>query len=174
MRDVSPRTIAVGLPEGIHYAFDVENSRLAYVWRGRFRNARGTWQGRAGALERPASDDVLALPSGPSLALLASEDDAWPAVEERAPALRSLGRRFDAERRPVFRYALGEIEIEERLTPISTGGELALRRELYFRAPAPSEGLTFLLDDGSRQNITFQPSPTGEGYVAELSTVLSW
>jgi cytochrome c2 len=174
MRDVSPRTVAVGLPEGIHYAFDVENSRLAYVWRGRFLNARGTWQGRAGALERPASEDVLALPAGPALALLASEDDPWPTTEGRAPALRPLGRRFDEERRPVWRYALGELEVEERLSPVFSDGELSLRRELFFRAPVPTEGLTFLLDDGTRQHITFQPSPSGEGYVAELSTVLSW
>ena len=174
MRDVSPRTIAVGLPEGIHYAFDVENSRLAYVWRGRFLNARGTWQGRAGALERPASEDVLTLPSGPALALLASDEAPWPQVEGRAPTLRPLGRGFDAERRPVFRYALGEIVVEEHLTPLTSGGELSLQRELRFFSPAPSEGLHFLLDDGQRQQITFQPSQDGEGYVAELSTVLSW
>lgn len=174
MEDVSPRTIAVGLPEGIHYAFDVENSRLALVWRGRFFNARGTWRGRAGALESPASKDATSLPAGPPFALLAEEGSPWPRTEERAPKLRALGRGFDEARRPVFRYALGEIVIEEHLVPTQRDGRAALAREFKLSSPTPVEQLTFRAADGERVRINFEPAASGSGYSAEYTTEITW
>ena len=68
MRGVSPRTIAVGLPENVHYAYDAENGRLARAWRGEFMDARGTWHGRAGQLEQPDGSSVIDFPDGPVIA----------------------------------------------------------------------------------------------------------
>ena len=147
MNGVSPRTLVVGFPERAHYAFDMQTSRVAKLWRGRFFNTKGTWQGRAGQLESPPSEDVLELPQGPAVARLADPGDPWP-----TDAARPLGRHMDADRVPILRYAVGDVTVEERLAPqLRFGGSVMLRtvtvtadrpvRDLYFRAYAwPSGG----------------------------------
>jgi len=128
MKGVGPRTVCVGLPERVHYAFDVEHSRLAMAWRGRFLDARGTWYARAGQLEEPAGQDVLAFPPGPLVANLAGRDDPWPTGEEAARACRVLGRSQDAAGRPVFRYRIGDIVVSESIVPeVRPGGPVLLR-----------------------------------------------
>jgi hypothetical protein len=125
MKDVSPRTICVGLPERVHYAFDVENSRLAKAWRGRFFDARGTWHARAGELEEPPSEDVLDFPPGPTFAWLTSGSEPWP--EERSS---TIGREFDEARHPLFRYRCGSVEIGEIITAELRPGGAVLKRTL--------------------------------------------
>jgi cytochrome c553 len=132
MDGVSPRTLCVGFPERTHYAFDMQASRLALAWRGRFFNARGTWEGRAGALERPPSEDVLALPRGPALAFLDGATSAWPAEGEA----RALGRRYDARRVPILRYALHDVTVEERVVPELRADGAWLVRRFALSAPA--------------------------------------
>jgi hypothetical protein len=115
----------------------MQASRLALAWRGRFFNARGTWEGRAGALERPPSDDVLALPRGPALAFLPDERAPWPVEGEARP----LGRRYDAARVPVMRYALGDVSVEERVAPRVDAHGAWLVRRFALTAPRRPAGL---------------------------------
>lgn len=129
MKGVSPRTVCVGLPERVHYAYDVEHSRPALAWRGRFLDARGTWYARAGQLERPAGDDVLAFPPGPFAARLAHPEDPWPSDEEAARTQRVLGRVQDAAGRPVFRYRVGDVVVSESIVPeVRPGGPVLWRK----------------------------------------------
>ncbi len=140
MEGLSARTIAVGFPENVHYAFDVQNSRLARAWRGRFFDAQGTWVGRAGALERPPADDVFDLPAGLPFTLLAIEEDPWPVpVDASEAGYRVLGRSFDAERVPSFRYGLGDIEIVETPRPLLSPGGARLVRAFRVRASTAYE-----------------------------------
>jgi hypothetical protein len=144
MRDVGPRTLLVGFPARLHYAFDMAGSRLAKIWRGRFFDARGTWHARAGELERPPSDDVLDLAAGPPFALLAAPDEPWPVAGERV--LRPLGRRLDARGVPTHRYALGTATIEERPEPLlAEGGARLVRHLRVLHAPA---GLVWRVAEG--------------------------
>ncbi|HEX6885340.1 MAG TPA: PA14 domain-containing protein [Planctomycetota bacterium] len=128
MAGVSPRTVCVGLPERVHYAFDVEHSRLALAWRGRFLDATGTWHARAGQLEKPAGEDVLEFPSGPLVARLARPEGAWPSDEDALRSCRVLGRTQDAEGRPVFRYRVGDVVVSESIVPEVSPGGPVLRR----------------------------------------------
>lgn len=137
MRDVSPRTLVVGNPELVHYAFDMEDPRLARVWRGRFFNSRGTWEGRAGQLEVPASSDVLVTPGGPTFARLADPSATWP--EDQSSTW--LGRGFDDERRPVLRYGVAGVEVEETPRPALGGGVAALGREFVVHSKTPVNDL---------------------------------
>ena len=171
-KGLSPRTLFVGYPERMHVAFDVEHSRLALAWRGRFFNARGTWHGRAGELEEPWGEDVLELPSGPPFARLTDAAAPWPSEAGRTAGYRVLGRRFDAERRPVFRYAYGAIEIEERVVPTlgEDGGSLV--REFALRSPEPVDGLYFRRLDDARRPVHF--AREGEGYSANFAQEVTW
>jgi hypothetical protein len=127
MAGVSPRTLVVGFPQGVHYAFDVQNSRLAKVWRGRFFNARGTWEGRAGVLQSPPVEEVLDLPLGPAVAVLETADAPWPTES----ALQERGRSTSVDGAPSFSYDLGEVGILEDLTPeLRAGGGVMRRRFL--------------------------------------------
>lgn len=138
MKDVSPRTLVVGFPERAHYAFDMQGSRVAKIWRGDFFNTRGTWHGRAGALENPPSADVLEMPGGAPFARLADRTDAWPSA---APV--PLGRRFDKDRVPVQRYRIGEVVVEERLVPELRFGGSVMRREFRLTSRVPIRDLYF-------------------------------
>ena len=164
MRDVSPRTIAVGLPENVHYAWDAEHARLAKAWRGGFMDAEGTWRGRAGQLERPEGRSTLQMPAGPAIAMLSTRDEPWPAPFARdAAGIRNGDWRFagttrDRNRRPTFNSELDGVRITETPIPrLAEGGTRLVRRftvgsdagrgDLYMRAavavsivPAGGEG----------------------------------
>lgn len=170
-KGLSPRTLFVGYPERIHIAFDLENSRLALAWRGRFFNARGTWHGRAGELEEPSGEDVLAFPPGPPFALLEEAGAIWPEATGSEGGYRVLGRRFDAERRPIFRYALGAIEIEERPIPRIGPDGGTLTREFRLTSPRPVEDL-FFRDMDERIPVAF--ARDDEGYRAQLEVEVVW
>ena len=116
MEGLSPRVVAVGYPERVSAAFDVEHVRLAELWRGAFLNLEGTWRGRAGQLENPAGEHVLELPPGPALALL---DEPWPAQCGRESGWRMAGQTRDDHGRPTFRYGhVGlDVQVQEHLTP---------------------------------------------------------
>jgi hypothetical protein len=126
MRDVSPKVLCIGTPEGVHFAWDMQNARLAKVWRGRFLNARGTWEGRAGALESPPSSDVLELPPGPTVAVFDHPAAVWTATWPTDPG-QSIGRFFATDGLPMFRYrvqALGlaeAVEVVEHVKPAEVG-----------------------------------------------------
>ncbi len=134
MKGASPRTLAVGLPERVHYAFDVQNSRLVCAWRGRFLDATGTWRGRAGELERPAGEDVLEFAPGCALMMLDAPDDPWPSELGREAGYRNRGRRFDPARRPVFAYGVCGVEVEESLEPLIRPGGATLVRRFHLTA----------------------------------------
>jgi cytochrome c553 len=150
MRGVSPRTLCVGFPELTHYAFDMQGSRLAKIWRGRFFNARGTWEGRAGQLELPPSEDVLELPDGMPLARLGDAHAEWPTAVGRAAGVVSRGRRFDAQRVPIMRYALDDVLVEERLVPILRFGGTVMQREFVLTSDTRPAALYLRLAVGER------------------------
>lgn len=143
MAGVSPRTIAVGNPARLHYAFDVQNSRLALAWRGRFLNARGTWYARAGQLEKPAGEDVLEFPSGPSLAILANPSDPWPTASGVQAGFRARGRRCygDMPLQVMFEYEFRGLEVIENNMPIVQRGGTALVRGWLVRGGRGDEQL---------------------------------
>ncbi len=135
MEGVSPRTIAVGLPDNVHYAYDAESIRLAKAWRGAFMDARGTWHGRAGQLENPEGRDVVAMPDGATFAVLKTRADAWPAPNRRdAAGVRNGAWRFagtsrDEQGRPAFHAELDGVRITERPLPRLAEGGTRLIRE---------------------------------------------
>ncbi len=128
MRDMSPRTLVVGFPEMVHYAFDMQNSRLGRIWQGRFFNARGTWEGRAGSLEMPPGSRVIDMPPGMALARLDSPEDSWPTAVGAEAGFHVLGRQQVLGEAPVFRYGMEGVTVEETLTPVLGKGRRGLLR----------------------------------------------
>lgn len=151
MADVGPRAITVGFPEMVHVAFDANVVRLAKAWHGRFFDARGMWDGRGGQALGPLGTDVINLPPGPSFAVLPAADSPWPAPKANE---RNLGGKFkgyvlDKDDRPIFRYLLDGVQIEEQPMPeLKTGGAVLVRKFHLVSKDAP-QGLYFLAASGA-------------------------
>ncbi len=152
MRDMSPRTLVVGFPELVHYAFDMQNSRLGRIWQGRFFNARGTWEGRAGSLEMPPGSKVIELPRRTVLAKLDTPDAPWPEALGREAGLEVVGRKQALGEAPIFRYRIGDVGVEETLRPVQRNGRRGFVRSWTLEAESADAG----------RNLVFRPLPGGE------------
>ena len=145
MEGVSPRVLCVGSPRGLHFAFDEQNARLVKAWRGRFLNAEKTWKGRAGGLEQPASSDVVDMPPGLPVLALRSMTEPWPDAVGREAEARIVGRTTHPDGSMTFRYAVGELQVTERIRPVELtveegastepGARLGVERSFTVRAP---------------------------------------
>ena len=141
-KDVSPRTMLVGYPERVHCAFDVENSRLAAIWKGRFFNSEGTWHGRAGRLEQAMGEDVFTLPEGVSFASLDLDGD-WPTRRGRELGYAPLGRLIAPNGQPTFRYDIGDVIVDEEAFPTIEESGVAFVRRFRFDRGTSTDPLIF-------------------------------
>jgi mono/diheme cytochrome c family protein len=141
MPDAGNRALAVGFPDGVSFAFDAAQCRLAYGWTGGFLDAAPIWNARGG---RPAGllgpRFWTAPPEFPWAVTTSAEGDVPPDWSKRAndaalgapvpegtlpeepPRIHFHGYRLDHSGAPTFRYALtrpsGEIvEVQERVEP---------------------------------------------------------
>lgn len=129
MKDVGPRTLCVGYADLVHVAYDAAGSRLAKAWRGKFMDAAGTWEARAGRVCTPAGTAVVDLPAGDVVAVLPTRDAPWP-----AHALRHVGVERDKGRIPLFVSELatadGTHRVRESAVPALGPRGAALRRRI--------------------------------------------
>lgn len=135
MKAAGTHAIAVGFPQGVHFAFDSNRSRVAELWRGRFLDAHGTWFDRFTPPAEPLGQDVMPLPTGPAWALLETPHDDWPT--ESTMAFR--GYRLDAAGTPTFLYENDSYRIEDRIEPHTAS---SLRRTIRILPRASTKGTT--------------------------------
>jgi mono/diheme cytochrome c family protein len=154
-KDAGNRSIAVGFPEMLHVVFDADVVRLAFSWKGRFFDAKGMWEGRGGSHLGALGTDQIALPPGPSFAVLASPDAEWPTPKPtfKNQVERNLGGHFkgyelDKEDRPIFHYILNEIDIHEQPMPVLKTGGADLLRKFQLSSKQAVKGLYFIAAQG--------------------------
>lgn len=142
------RGIAVGFPEGIHYAFDANNGALAAIWRGDFVSVN--WNGQGAGDFNPRSRPVE-LPRDVALLERIPPDDPWPLrptmTKEKPinpdptyPRQHGYGFRgyhLGPDGTPTMRYAMRRALVEDRLTPMEFEGRLGLVRTLRIGALEP-------------------------------------
>lgn len=146
MEQAGPHSLAVGWPQGIHYAFDAEDCRLAAVWKGRFLDAQGTWFVRFAPNATPLGTDVISFSPAPAFAVLKDPLTPWPpSVPNIVPEFR--GYRLDRAGIPTLLYRVGGYDVQDRLVPHNA---TAFRRQLQIRpADNPIAGLRMLLQQTS-------------------------
>ncbi len=118
---VSATAILVGFKEGTHVAFDANRVRSVVAWSGDFIGTEAAWEGRGGMYAKIPSPDQVQLPPGPTLAVLASLGDRWPADKPKAKmgtnrtpdGWRFNGYRYDDKGLPTFLYRAGAVQVEE-------------------------------------------------------------
>ena len=130
MEGVGTHAIAVGFPQGIHFAFDALEVRSKLLWRGRFLNAESTWSNRFSPFVRPLSEDLATLPHAMPLAFLKNRLSPWPDVAGREAGYRMGGFRVSSSGEPTFLYSFQEIDVQERLTPTLDGDWIQRTLEL--------------------------------------------
>jgi mono/diheme cytochrome c family protein len=149
MTDTSPRAIAVGNPELLHFAFDGNVIRLAKAWRGKFFDPSGTWNGRAGQFKGPLGTDIINLPPGPSFTL-AGQPFPKAAKTDRNVGGRFKGYKLDDEHRPIFTYGFSGYMIEEQPVPTLKAGGAVLVRKFKLTPTGPIKPLKFRAGFGSK------------------------
>ncbi|HJO05082.1 MAG TPA: c-type cytochrome [Acidobacteriota bacterium] len=152
MNEVGPRAITAGFPELVHVAFDANVVRLAKAWRGGFYDAKGTWQGRAGKFLDPYGEDIIDMPPGPAFAYLDDANSDWPqpARNDRDVGGQFQGYELDEQRGPIFRYRLGQVNIEEQPVPIPSAGGANLTRRFTLSGDTVDEQLYLLMAEGEQ------------------------
>jgi len=124
-----------------HYAFDLVKPRLAWIWRGSFLDARGTWHGRAGQLIEPLGKD-------------------WQVVVdfeiEGGETRRLLGQRRTEDGYPVLRVACGEARyLDDVRARLAAGGSELLRT---IRCEAGTLVLNFPTTEAYRATVAGKPA----------------
>lgn len=133
-----PRGIAVGYPEKVHLAFDANELRIAMIWQGLFIDAARHWTDRGSGFEGPLGDNVVHLPTGPTFALLAKDDSAWPA-SARTAGQKFKGYKLTKDDRPTFLYAVGDVTVEDFPNTATIGKEQGLKRSFALSAAKAPE-----------------------------------
>ena len=111
LQGVSARTLMVGTPQRTHFAYDLVEPRLVWLWRGGFVDATGTWVGRAGQLIKPLGEDWRVV-------------DDFSVEGER----RIIGQRRTKDGYPVLRVAAGDARYEDVARPrLAAGGSVLIR-----------------------------------------------
>ena len=171
MAEVGPRAICVGFPDNLNVAFDANSVRLAKAWRGKFFDAKGMWEGRGGTANGPLGTDVINLPPGPAVAVLESPDAPWPRTRnrnERNVGGKFEGYRLDARRQPIFRYRVGDVDVEEQPLPVLKDNGTGLARKFSLAAEGePPTGVYCLLASGGK----IESASQGEWRVDDRLTV---
>lgn len=142
---IGKRGIGVGYPSGIHLSFDAGQMRLGSVWTGGFIEASALWRGQGAGQAHLLGKDVVNFPAGPAFALLDSPASPWPTnTAKQAEGFAFKGYTLDATRRPTFRYAFGDVLIEDVfLDRREPAGRPHFVRSIAFPQRPPPPGLYF-------------------------------
>ena len=134
---LSARCLCVGTAQRTHFAFELGGARLAWLWRGDFLDASGTWSGRAGQLLQPAGQDHVVL-----------NDLAIAAGDAKTTARELRGQRRTSDGYPVLQVQVGDADYEDEVRPrlVAGGSEIVrtlrcTRGALVVKVPSPADGV---------------------------------
>jgi hypothetical protein len=120
--------ISVGDPEGIHYAYDLNQAGLLSIWKGGFLNATNMWY------ERGEPQTAAAIGSGAifvgrcPVALVTNINDALPDTLDPHKELILKGYTLNETRHPVFKFAYNGVIFTENYK--NTEGGKTLQRTI--------------------------------------------
>ncbi len=137
LEGLSPRGIAVGFPQLVHYAWDAEHMTPRLIWHGAFIDASKHWVNRGPGRQSPMGDHVMTLPAGPPLAALSSLDQAWPGGNPREEGFDFLGYKLSPAGVPTFRYRWQDAVISETIVPLPHEPDSGLTRTIIISSDSP-------------------------------------
>lgn len=138
------RSINVGFPGGLNFAWSAETMNFTMAWRGAFVDAARHWRNRGGGHQPPAGfDAVRPADLAPPLAVLESPNGPWPSFVPDQPleGYAWKGYKLDSKGIPTFSYAWRGVEVEDRIDAtgdFKSGGTLVRTLTLKGEIPAKS------------------------------------
>src|SRR6185369_5801844 len=147
------RGIAVGTPQGLHFAFDAEQIRLVEAWTGQFLDVAPVWNGRGGNVAPELGPVVWSAAPGPMLMLAPADarkpdgtvdvpklPDAehWPTDGGRSHGVKFRGYRLEADGTPTFLYELRDASVPFDAPPQPNAAQVEERFE-----PSTKPGVRF-------------------------------
>jgi len=157
-----PRAIGVAYPEQVNQAFDANNLRIAMLWHGAFIDASKHWLGRGAGFQSPLGDNILKLPDGVSFAVLDEPDAAWPTNSAKELGYRFHGYRLGEDRRPTFRYSIGDAIVSDELVAKSDMEFTSVRRTLTITTDQPIENLWYRAAKGGEIEVKDEVAKIGD------------
>lgn len=134
LADAGSRGIAVGFPQGTHFAFDANAVRLVSAWKGEFLDTSAAWKNRGGMIAGGRGNTEWKSPNGPAFAL--GTPDAWPTATGADAGCHFKGYTLDKAGVPTFEYEIksgkASLNVHERFLPATKPGAL-LRREFVLK-----------------------------------------
>ena len=131
---LSPRGIAVGFPDKVHFAWDAEHMTPRLIWHGAFIDAAKHWVDRGPGFQSPLGDHIMSLPPGPPLARLESLDQSWPGTNPRELGFHFRGYKLNPAGLPSFRADWEDIQLTDTLEPLPGKPDFGLKRTLDIRS----------------------------------------
>jgi mono/diheme cytochrome c family protein len=163
---VSPRAISVGLQGGVNYSFSASTIALELLWKGKFINAGQHWTHRGSGATQPAGESVVSLGKGPGIAKL-KDPKIWPSKFDDGWKVRFKGYDLEWGNRPIFRYLIEGISLEDTLTG-NPGGSHSLSREISLTIPEGKASNALALRLASDQML----SKNEEGYLVNETLLI--
>lgn len=152
IQGLSPRGIAVGHPEQVHYAWDAHDMNLKLIWHNQFIDASKHWVGRGPGFQSPLGDHVMTLAAGIPLAALESLDAEWPKQSAREAGFRFLGYELSDLGQPTFEYQFENVAVTDSIRPLTARPDSKLVRTLSMKvidSESPPQSLYFRLATGT-------------------------
>lgn len=149
LESVGPRAIAVGMPSGLHYAFDAQSVRLAEAWRGDFLDASAAWTGRGGENAGGEGPNVWKAAAGCIFAVPPSAEPIvqWPTETGKDAGLKFRGYSIGDDGVPTFEYRWRDFDVTEKVTTTAAPA-LQIMHEFKLK-PAPP---VFVVNTGPGEN----------------------
>lgn len=140
---INPYAMAVGIPGGMNYVYDLNTYSMLSVWRGKFIDVSNMWTDRGETQREIPLGMTVELISKPNL-LSTNPEGAWPDTMSADGSLYSnRGYRINEMGLPVFTYQYNDIIVEDSLTVLTDSS--GLTRSLKLKRNGKGENAYFLL-----------------------------
>ena len=113
--------ISVGEPGAVNYAFDLASGSFLQFWRGDFVETTLMWYERGEPQLAVPLGSIVERSGKPSVAFLNDQNMAWP---DSNANYNYIGYDIDKTGRPVFKYALGNVNVTENFQTADDGKKL--------------------------------------------------
>jgi hypothetical protein len=141
---VDPYSMAIGIPGGLNYAYDMVNYSPLMAWHGRFIDVAEMWHERGEKQLAKPMGAILELAGVPCIAELSSPDAAWPdSIREDSSSYTNRGYRLLPNGLPVFFYTLHQWQVEDQLSPREDGK--GLNRDVSITTQQAAKGNAYWL-----------------------------
>ncbi len=133
-RKKKTHVISVGSPKEVNYSYDMKQGTLLQIWNGPFVDVTDMWHERGEPQLAKPLGSVIPLSENPSLAVLATQNAAWP-DSIGFDNFKNLGYTLDKQRNPSFEYETGGYHVWDKIS-FGNEGRRLIRQINVTNAPA--------------------------------------